>query len=202
MIENNFIELGIVYLMAAIMPGPSIGLILRNSAISKNAGFMAALATVIGTSIQVAIILAVIISNKELNVINYDYIKFACSLYLFYIGFMTMTSTDDGSYKNDCYSKRYFLEAFFVEFTNPLAFSFFISIMTSFINIEASFGIIISYWVELTLLASLWFLSASSILSSRIISRYINRYRLIINIITGGLFIVLAVKNIINLIIV
>jgi len=202
MIENNFIELGIVYLMAAIMPGPSIGLILRNSAISKKAGFMAALATVIGTSIQVAIILAVIISNKELNVINYDYIKFACSLYLFYIGFMTMTSTDDGSYKNDCYSKRYFLEAFFVEFTNPLAFSFFISIMTSFINIEASFGIIISYWVEITLLASLWFLSASSILSSRIISRYINRYRLIINIITGGLFIVLAVKNIINLIIV
>ena len=202
MIENNFIELGIVYLMAAIMPGPSIGLILRNNAISKKAGFMAALATVIGTSIQVAIILAIIISNKELNVINYDYIKFACSLYLFYIGFMTMTSTDDGSYKNDCYSKRYFLEAFFVEFTNPLAFSFFISIMTSFINIEASLGIIVSYWVEITLLASLWFLSASSILSSRVISRYINRYRLIINIITGGLFIVLAVQNIINLIIV
>ena len=201
MIEYNFIELGIVYLMAAIMPGPSIGLILRNSAISRKAGFMAALATVIGTSIQVAIILAVIISNKELKVINYDYIKFACSLYLFYIGFMTMTSIDDGSYKSDCYSKRYFLEAFFVEFTNPLAFSFFISIMTSFINIEAPFGIIISYWVELTLLAALWFLSASSILSSRIINRYINRYRLIINIITGGLFIVLAVKNIINLVI-
>lgn len=202
MIENNFIELGIVYLMAAIMPGPSIGLILRNNAISKKAGFMAALATVIGTSIQVAIILAIIISNKELNVINYDYIKFACSLYLFYIGFMTMISTDDSTYKSDCYSKKYFLEAFFVEFTNPLAFSFFISIMTSFINIEASLGIIVSYWVEITLLASLWFLSASSILSSRVISRYINRYRLIINIITGGLFIVLAVKNIINLIIV
>lgn len=202
MIENNFIELGIVYLMAAIMPGPSIGLILRNNAISKKAGFMAALATVIGTSIQVAIILAVIISNKELNVINYDYIKFACSLYLFYIGFMTMISTDDSIYKSDCYSKKYFLEAFFVEFTNPLAFSFFISIMTSFINIEASLSIIVSYWVEITLLASLWFLSASSILSSRVISRYINRYRLIINIITGGLFIVLAVKNIINLIIV
>jgi threonine efflux protein len=202
MIENNFIELGIVYLMAAIMPGPSIGLILRNSAISKNAGFMAALATVIGTSIQVAIILAVIISNKELNVINYDYIKFACSLYLFYIGFMTMISTDDSTNKSDYYSKKYFLEAFFVEFTNPLAFSFFISIMTSFINIEASLGIIVSYWVEITLLASLWFLSASSILSSRVISRYINRYRLVINIITGGLFIVLAVNNIINLIIV
>lgn len=202
MIENNFIELGIVYLMAAIMPGPSIGLILRNNAISKKAGFMAALATVIGTSIQVAIILAVIISNKELNVINYDYIKFACSLYLFYIGFMTMISIDDSANKSDCYSKKYFWEAFFVEFTNPLAFSFFISIMTSFINIEASLGIIVSYWVEITLLASLWFLSASSILSSRVISRYINRYRLIINIITGGLFIVLAVKNIINLIIV
>jgi len=74
--------------------------------------------------------------------------------------------------------------------------------MTSLINIEAPLGIIISYWVEITLLASLWFLSASSILSSRIISKYINRYRLVINIITGGLFIVLAVKNIINLIIV
>jgi threonine/homoserine/homoserine lactone efflux protein len=202
MIENNFIELGIVYLMAAIMPGPSIGLILRNNAISKKAGFMAALATVIGTSIQVAIILAVILSNKELKVINYDYIKFACSLYLFYIGFITMISTDNGGYKSGCYSKKYFLEAFFVEFTNPLAFSFFISIMTSFINIEAPLSIIISYWVEITLLASLWFLSASSILSSRIINRYINRYRLIINIITGGIFIVLAVKNITNLIIV
>ena len=71
MIENNFIELGLVYLLAAMMPGPSIGLILRNSIISKQAGFQAALATVVGTSLQIALVLTVLLINKNFGSSNY-----------------------------------------------------------------------------------------------------------------------------------
>lgn len=202
MIENNFIELALVYLLAAMMPGPSIGLILRNSMISKQAGFQAALATVVGTSLQIALVLIVLLINKNFGTSNYFIIKMACSLYLIYVGFKTMLLY--GEDNNDVTSKDsnrgYFYEAFCVEFTNPLAFTFFISIMTMYIDMNNPIVVITAYWVELTILAALWFLSASYILSSKLVTRYTTRYRRAINIVTGALFIILAIKNIVFLV--
>ena len=202
MIENNFIELGMVYLLAAMMPGPSIGIILRNSIISKQAGFQAALATVVGTSLQIALVLTVLLINKNFGSSNYFLIKLACSLYLIYVGFKTMVFHDEGS--NNVITRNakrsYFYEAFCVEFTNPLAFTFFISIMTMYIDMNNRVIIIAAYWVELTILAALWFLSASYVLSSKLVTRYTTRYRKVINIVTGALFIILAIKNIVFLV--
>lgn len=198
MIENNFIELGLVYLLAAMMPGPSIGLILRNSMISKQAGFQAALATVVGTSLQIALVLIVLLINKNFGTSNYFIIKMACSLYLIYVGFKTMFIEDSDSnvVTTKTSNRSYFYEAFCVEFTNPLAFTFFISIMTMYIDMNNPIIVIAAYWVELTILAALWFLSASYVLSSKLVTKYTTRYRRAINIVTGALFIILAIKNI------
>lgn len=198
MIENNFIELGLVYLLAAMMPGPSIGLILRNSMISKQAGFQAALATVVGTSLQIALVLTVLLINKNFGTSNYFIIKMACSLYLIYVGFKTMFIEDSDSnvVTTKTSNRSYFYEAFCVEFTNPLAFTFFISIMTMYIDMNNPIIVIAAYWVELTILAALWFLSASYVLSSKLVTKYTTRYRRAINIVTGALFIILAIKNI------
>lgn len=202
MIENNFIELGLVYLLAAMMPGPSIGLILRNSMISKQAGFQAALATVVGTSLQIALVLTVLLINKNFGTSNYFIIKLICSLYLVYVGFKTMLNEDRdiNTATTKTSNRGYFYEAFCVEFTNPLAFTFFISIMTMYIDLNNSIVIITAYWFELTILAALWFLSASYVLSSKLVTRYTTRYRRAINIVTGALFIILAIKNIVFLI--
>lgn len=202
MIENNFIELALVYLLAAMMPGPSIGLILRNSMISKQAGFQAALATVVGTSLQIALVLIVLLINKNFGTSNYFIIKMACSLYLIYVGFKTMfiEDTDSNVATTKTGNRSYFYEAFCVEFTNPLAFTFFISIMTMYIDMNNPIIVIATYWFELTMLAALWFLSASYILSSKLVTGYTTRYRRIINIVTGALFIILAIKNIVFLV--
>lgn len=202
MIENNFIELGMVYLLAAMMPGPSIGLILRNSIISKQAGFQAALATVVGTSLQIALVLTVLLINKNFGSSNYFLVKLACSLYLIYVGFKTMVFHEEGT--NNVITRNtkrsYFYEAFCVEFTNPLAFTFFISIMTMYINLNNPIIVITAYWFELTILAAFWFLSANYVLSSKLVTRYTSKYRRAINIVTGALFIILAIKNIVFLI--
>ncbi len=202
MIENNFIELGLVYLLAAMMPGPSIGLILRNSIISKQAGFQAAIATVVGTSLQIALVLTVLLINKNFGSSNYFLVKLACSLYLIYVGFKTMVFHEEGT--NNVITRNtkrsYFYEAFCVEFTNPLAFTFFISIMTMYINLNNPIIVITAYWFELTILAAFWFLSANYVLSSKLVTRYTSKYRRAINIVTGALFIILAIKNIVFLI--
>lgn len=202
MIENNFIELGLVYLLAAMMPGPSIGLILRNSIISKQAGFQAALATVVGTSLQIALVLIILLINKNFGSCNYFIVKLICSLYLVYVGFKTMLlyKEDDNNVTGKTSNRGYFYEAFCVEFTNPLAFTFFISIMTMYIDMNNPIIIIAAYWVELTILAALWFLSANYVLSSKLVTRYTTKYRRAINIVTGALFIILAIKNIVFLV--
>lgn len=202
MIENNFIELGMVYLLAAMIPGPSIGLILRNSMISKQAGFQAAFATVVGTSLQIAIVLIVLLINNNFGTSDYFIIKMACSLYLMYVGFKTMfiEDTDSNVTTTKTSNRSYFYEAFCVEFTNPLAFTFFISIMTMYIDLNNPIIVITAYWLGLTILAVLWFLSASYVLSSKLITRYTIRHRKAINIVTGALFIILAIKNIVFLV--
>jgi threonine/homoserine/homoserine lactone efflux protein len=56
----------------------------------------------------------------------------------------------------------YFFEGFLVEFLNPLAFTFFISIMTIIISPQEFWGTKIAYWVEIIVLGSIWFLTVEN----------------------------------------
>ena len=113
---------------------------------------------------------------------------------------MLLYKEDDNNVTGKTSNRGYFYEAFCVEFTNPLAFTFFISIMTMYIDMNNPIIIIAAYWVELTILAALWFLSANYVLSSKLVTRYTTKYRRAINIVTGALFIILAIKNIVFLV--
>ena len=58
----NFIELGIAYLLAAMMPGPSIALIIRNALInSRLSSIQAALGTILGTALQFGLVLIILV---------------------------------------------------------------------------------------------------------------------------------------------
>ena len=59
MLAANFIELGIAYLLAAMMPGPSIALIIRNGIVnSRMASVKAALGIIVANLLQSGVVLA------------------------------------------------------------------------------------------------------------------------------------------------
>ena len=55
---SNYVELGIVYLLAIMMPGPSMVLIIKNGMLhSRLASIKACLGTIAGIALQSALIL-------------------------------------------------------------------------------------------------------------------------------------------------
>ena len=86
MITSHFIELGMAYLLAAMMPGPSVTLIIKNGILySRAASIQACLGTIIGTALQSGVILIGLIFVDN-NSIFLKIIKILCSLYLIYLG--------------------------------------------------------------------------------------------------------------------
>jgi threonine/homoserine/homoserine lactone efflux protein len=86
MITSHFIELGMAYLLAAMMPGPSVTLIIKNGILySRAASIQACLGTIIGTALQSGVILVGLIFVDN-NSIFLKIIKILCSLYLIYLG--------------------------------------------------------------------------------------------------------------------
>ena len=87
MITSHFIELGMAYLLAAMMPGPSVTLIIKNGILySRAASIQACLGTIIGTALQSGVILPmdrmwVLIINSYLFKLFFT----VCSTPLFYI---------------------------------------------------------------------------------------------------------------------
>ena len=198
MITSHFIELGMAYLLAAMMPGPSVTLIIKNGILySRAASIQACLGTIIGTALQSGVILVGLIFVDN-NSIFLKIIKILCSLYLIYLGLKIFWSKKTEILKsNETLSDTinvkhwgYFFEGFLVEFLNPLAFTFFISIMTIIISPQEFWGTKIAYWVEIIVLGSIWFLTVAFILSSERITFYTRRFNKILEIIAGSIFIV------------
>jgi threonine/homoserine/homoserine lactone efflux protein len=88
----------------------------------------------------------------------------------------------------------YFFEGFLVEFLNPLAFTFFISIMTIIISPQEPWYIKITYWIEIIILGSVWFLTVALVLSSEKITFYTKRFSKLLEILAGVIFILFGGK--------
>jgi threonine/homoserine/homoserine lactone efflux protein len=91
----------------------------------------------------------------------------------------------------------YFLEGFLVDFLNPLAFTFFISILAVIISPQESWAMKIGYWVEIILISIIWFCGAAFISSSEKINLYTKRFHKILEILGGIAFIFFGSKMLI-----
>lgn len=204
MLESNFVELGITYFLAAMMPGPSVALIIKNGMLySRMASLQACLGTIVGTALQSGIVLMglTFIDN---NSIFFKTIRVLCSLYLIYLGLKVLLSKRtnealkcDASYSNATSLKRYreyFFEGFLIEFLNPLAFTFFISIMTVVVSSQEAWFIKISYWIEIIILAFIWFFSVAFLLSSEKLTVHTKKFNRILEMLAGGVFIFFGSK--------
>ena len=200
MITLNFIELGMAYLLAAMIPGPSIALIVKNGILnSRSSSIQACIGTIVGTAIQSGTIIVGLIFIDN-NSSFFKIIKILCSIYLIYLGFKTLLSkkpliprSTNSSTINVKYW-GYFFEGFLVEFLNPLAFTFFISIMTIIIGPQDSWHIKIAYWIEIIILCSIWFLTVALVLSSEKITLYTKKFSKLLEILAGVIFILFGSK--------
>lgn len=201
--KYQFIELGIAYLLAAMMPGPSITLIIKNALVnSRLSSIKAALGTVCGTALQFGLVLVLLVFIEN-NLIIFKTLKMLCSIYLIYLGIKMLFakktekfSLKEHKFKNLCLvnKKNYFIEALFVEFLNPLAFTFFISIISVFIDRREFYMIKMIYWLEVIILSFLWFFTVSWIASSKKVTLYTRNFNKILETSAGCIFILFGSK--------
>lgn len=199
----NFIELGIAYLLAAMMPGPSITLIIRNALInSRLSSIQAALGTILGTALQFGLVLTISVFIEN-NLVLFKTLKILCSIYLIYLGISMLfakqqekLSLDERKPKKSCLNnnQNYFLEALFVEFLNPLAFTFFISIIAVFVDQPESFRVKFICWLEIVSLSSVWFVTVSLVISSEKITFYTRNFNRVLEVSAGCIFILFGSK--------
>jgi threonine/homoserine/homoserine lactone efflux protein len=199
------LELGISYIIAAMIPGPSMALIIKNGILhSRIASLQASFGIIVGTALQAGTILIGLnfISNYPMAIKS---MKILCSCYLIYLGlksaFFSKAETRISSIKDSPHNQvkkkeqNYFLEGLLVEVLNPLAFTFFISILAINYNSQQSASIKIMYWVELTLLAALWFVMLSFITSSKALTTYTKKYSKILEVIAGIVFVFFGIQQ-------
>jgi threonine/homoserine/homoserine lactone efflux protein len=202
------LELGISYIIAAMVPGPSMALIIKNGILhSRLASVQASLGIIVGTALQSGAILIGLsfIGNYPMVIKS---MKIICSCYLIYLGLKSVCLSkkenqnssikDLGLNQANKRSQNYFLEGLLVEILNPLAFTFFISIMAINYNPHQTSLIKIMYWLELVLLASFWFLMLAFATSSKAITTYTKKYKRILEVVAGILFIFFGIQQLLT----
>jgi len=202
MLVSHFIEFGMAYLLAAMMPGPSVALIIKNGILnSRSASIQACLGTVVGTTLQSGIIIVGLMFVDN-NSIFFKIMKILCSIYLIYLGLKALlsnkspilnTNTVDSSVINTKHL-GYFIEGFFLEFLNPLAFTFFISIMAIMISPQESWNTKFICWIEIIILAFIWFFTVAFILSSEKVTFYTKKFNKALENFAGVTFILFGSK--------
>ena len=194
-------EVGITYFFAIMMPGPSITLIIGNGVLySRLASVKACLGVVFGISVQSGLIL-IGLSFIENNSVFFYSLKIMCSTYLIYLGAQILLSKKLKSKKKvsaltqiNSQKKNYFLEGFLVEFLNPLAFTFFLSIMSVVVNFNQLWEIKFIYWLEMVVLGFIWFFTVALAISSDKVTSYTKKFNNIFEILAGCMFIAFGSK--------
>lgn len=202
---HHFIELGMAYLLAAMLPGPSITLIIRNALVySRQSSIKAALGTIVGTVLQSGLVL-ITLALIDKDSAFFKILKMLCSIYLIYLGGKILSAKKLEKLQLDKGSKNlplagnqnYFLEALLIEFLNPLAFTFFISIISLFVDQQGSFIIRLLCWLEVVGLSFIWFLTVSFVASSKKITLYARNFNRWLELLAGCLFIFFGSKMLI-----
>jgi threonine efflux protein len=192
-IDYNFIELGIAYLCGIMMPGPSVTLLIRNSLLySRSASIQCSTGIVFGIALQAGIVL-IGTNFLDIDSIVFTIMRIASALFLIYLGISCLGKKDDTlkDIKQETRSDKKFArftEGVLLEVLNPLALTFFISILTSVVDISVSTDIKLLYWIEILTLGTFWFCGFALFTSSKRFVAFFSRFSKLIGGIAGFVF--------------
>src|SRR3990167_10999478 len=202
---TQFISIGFLILLAAMMPGPDFALVTKNTLLhSRRAGIFTSLGISFGNLVHITYCvlgLALVISQ---SIVIFNMIKYLGAAYLIYLGINLFFKKDNTPVmiagakpiKNDISDFTALRQGFICNVFNPKATLFFLALFTMIIKPNTSGLLELVYAIEIFLIAFFWFASLTMILSHPRVLRVLNKIEKLIPRILGvfliGFGIVLA----------
>jgi len=202
--STSFLAVALISLIAAISPGPDFFIVLRNSLVhSRKAGFL----TAFGVSMAIIVHLSYTLIGIGVLIAEspslYSILKYSGVIYLFYIGLKGIISSfkkfptfvaDYAQEKNQISALAAIMQGFWTNLLNPKAAIFFISLFSQFIDTKTPYIIGIEYGAITWSIALGWFILLSYLLTHKQIVGKIDRYRIYVDRVMGGILMGLGFK--------
>lgn len=177
---TQFLSLGLIALLGAMLPGPDFAIVVKNSLLhSRRSGFFTSLG--VGAAILVHMTycvlgLAFVISE---SLWLYHLIKYIGAAYLIYLGIQSLFSQQIDAFSSSNKKQKQtrqsnftsFKQGFFTNLLNPKATLFFLSLFTVVIKPNTPFTWQIAIALEIFFVATIWFCCLTVVLSHPYIKR-------------------------------
>jgi len=173
----EFFTVALLHFFAVSSPGPDFILVTRQAI---KLGRKAAIYTSLGIGIGILIHSLAAITGLTFLISSNPYLflcmKLAASLYLFYLGLMSITQTSETG--NDIATKdsselNSFLIGFITNVLNPKAIIFFVTLFSIVLNNSTSAALLTFYGLYMSAATFLWFLLISYVFTNKnLIEKY------------------------------
>ena len=176
--------------LVAIVPGPTVSLIIANS---LKSGMRAGILNVVGTQLGLIILIFLLaLGFKVISPFLEDVIKVVRiigAVYLMTLGYLSFTSKNlsDNSEKLNKFDKKFILQGLIVILSNPKAFLFLGAFIPQFIDINQPIGSQIIYFGILFMIVGAIFDGMYAVVFGKFREIIINKYINILNKLGGTL---------------
>ena len=173
----EFFTVALVHFFAVSSPGPDFILVTRQAI---KLGRKAAIYTSLGIGIGILIHSLAAITGLTLLISSNPYLflcmKLAASLYLFYLGLMSIIQTSETGNeieRRDSSELNSFLIGFITNVLNPKAIIFFVTLFSIVLNNSTSAALLTIYGLYMSAATFLWFLLISYVFTNKnLIEKY------------------------------
>ena len=167
-----FIKIFTVCLLGAMSPGPSMVVVINN-AVFKNRfhGILTSLGHGIGIGLYALFAVLGIAVIIKTNIFVFNTIKMLSIIFLMYLGFKSIVTSDDQldfNEKNFKGSMTSFFQGLSISLLNPKIFIWFLAIYSQFMSVEN--GIIFNTYLILTagIVDTIWYITLTYLVTSMI----------------------------------
>jgi len=195
-------QFAIVCLLGAMSPGPSLALIIRNSInFNRMSGIIASIAHGLGICVYATvtvIILEFILKNSEKV---FFVIQISGSLFLIILGFIFIFKKN-----NENHTKTYqmhsnsFAQGFIIAIINPKILIWFTAVYSQFIDINSSLINKAILVLTPSIIDTIWYSLVAILVTGYGLKEILNKRKIIIQKVIGGLLILMALSLIYSLI--
>lgn len=192
--------LTVIQLLGVMSPGPDFAIVVRNSLIyTRKIGVVTAIGVSLGILVHLTYIflgLGVVISKTAWLFALFKYLGAAYLMYIGIKGFLAKkqaTNYDDTHLSQRISSLKAINTGFLTNVLNPKAMFFFLSLISAFIPGKPTI-IVAIYGVIIFTSTLLWFLFVAMCFSNTRLRSFFGDFQYLIERITGGFLILLAIK--------
>mgnify|MGYP006129574043 CR=1 FL=1 len=187
------IQCGVLYFFGVVSPGPSLLLVINNTlGLGKKSGVYTSLGIVLGIAIQTLLVLLFLDSSQKLQYFL-ETMRYMSAMFLFFIGAKNLLVQN--KHVNNIKSQSKFYEGLLIEILNPFACIFFLSIFIPYLH-NSTVSLKVFCLLEFISIGLIVFLSVVFLLNNASIKDKIIKKMVVIQKISGVVFIFFGIKMI------